>query len=66
MESHPEKEPLVVSIEIAARLLGLGRSSAYAAAKRGEIPAIKIGGRLLVPKAALLRLLDGGGRTSHE
>jgi hypothetical protein len=28
------------------RLLGLGRQSSYAAAKRGEIPTIKIGGKL--------------------
>jgi len=28
------------------RLLGLGRQSAYAAARRGEIPTVKIGGKL--------------------
>jgi excisionase family DNA binding protein len=44
--------------EVAQRL-GIGRAQAYQAAKRGEIPAIKIGKRLLVSKAALDRLLDG-------
>jgi hypothetical protein len=39
------------------RLLGLGRNSTFAAAKRGEIPTIRIGKRLLVPRAALERLL---------
>jgi excisionase family DNA binding protein len=48
-----------VSIVDAARRLGIGRNQAYAAAARGEIPVIKIGKRLLVPKAALDRMLEG-------
>jgi len=40
-----------------ARALGVSRSTIYKAVKRGEIPVVKIGGRLLVPKAALARLL---------
>jgi excisionase family DNA binding protein len=40
-----------------AGLLGLSRNSVYAAAARGDIPTIRIGGRLLVPKTALDRLL---------
>jgi excisionase family DNA binding protein len=40
-----------------AKLLGIGRSQGYEAAKRGEIPAIKIGGRFIVPKAAGDKLL---------
>jgi excisionase family DNA binding protein len=46
-----------VSVEQAARELGIGRSSGYAAAHRGDLPTIKIGRRLLVPRAALDRLL---------
>lgn len=51
-------EPAVYTIEEAAHLLGIGRSSAYAAAQRGEIPTIRIGRRLLVPKPAFERLLQ--------
>ncbi len=40
-----------------AKRLGIGRNQAYAAVKRGEIPVIQIGKRLLVPLAALDRLL---------
>ena len=40
-------------------MLGIGRNAAYAAAQRGEIPTIKIGRRLLVPRAALDKLLSG-------
>ena len=43
----------------AGRALGLGRNSTYVAAARGDIPTIKIGKRILVPKKALERLLSG-------
>ena len=39
----------------------LGRNASYDAAKRGEIPVIKIGGRLRVPVIALERMLDEAG-----
>ncbi len=41
----------------------LGRNASYEAAKRGEIPIIRIGRLLRVPVAALERMLDraGGG-----
>ena len=38
--------------------LGLGRNATYEAARKGEIPTIRIGGRILVPKSALNRLLQ--------
>lgn len=42
----------------AASLLGLGRTSAYARAKDGTLPTIRLGPRrVLVPVPALLRLL---------
>lgn len=46
------------TVEQASRILGIGRSAAYAAAKRGELPTIKMGRRVLVPVAALERLLQ--------
>jgi excisionase family DNA binding protein len=51
-----------ISIEEAGRFLGIGRSCAYGCAKRGEIPTIRLGRRLVVPTAALLRLLEIGAR----
>jgi excisionase family DNA binding protein len=47
-----------MTIPEAARLLGISRNGAYEAAKRREIPTIRIGRRLLVPVVALDRLLD--------
>jgi excisionase family DNA binding protein len=48
-----------VTIAEAGMLLGVGRNSAYEAVKSGQIPVIKIGRRMVVPVAALERLLDG-------
>lgn len=48
---------MTVTVEQAAHLLGISRASAYGAASSGELPVIRIGKRLLVPKAALNRLL---------
>jgi excisionase family DNA binding protein len=38
-------------------VLGISRSSAYAAINRGEIPVIRLGSRLLVPTAAIRQML---------
>jgi len=56
-----KKEPgrATLSVTEAGKILGIGRNQAYEAAHRGEIPTIKIGKRLLVPKAAFERLLEG-------
>ena len=51
---------LTWTIAEAAGLLGISRASAYEAAHRGELPVKVIGRRMLVPRVALLRLLDGG------
>jgi excisionase family DNA binding protein len=42
-------------------VLRISRGSAYEAAKRKEIPTIRIGRRLLVPCEALDKLLSGVG-----
>ena len=49
---------LTWSITEAAHVLGISRASAYEAAHRGELPVRVIGGRMLVPRVALLRLLN--------
>jgi excisionase family DNA binding protein len=54
-----ENETLTISVDAAARLAGISRNSAYEAVRRGELPVIRIGRRLLVPRAALLRRLEG-------
>jgi len=46
-----------ITIEQTAQLLGLGRTAAYDAARRGELPTRRLGRRLLVPVPALLEWL---------
>lgn len=41
-----------------AQILGLGLNYTYGAICRGEIPALRFGGRIVVPKDTLHRLLD--------
>lgn len=48
---------LTISVPQAGELLGIGRNQAYAAAKTGQLPTIKIGKRVLVPVIALDRML---------
>jgi excisionase family DNA binding protein len=45
------------SIDEAAQALGIGRSTAYAAAKEGSLPVLHVRNRLLVPTAKLLAML---------
>lgn len=53
---HAEQQP-TLTVPEAGGFLGLGKASAYEAASRGDIPTIRIGRRLLVPTAALRRML---------
>ena len=50
---------LTYTIEEAAKLLGVSRGSAYEAARRGELPTLRLGRRLVVPRARLEELLGG-------
>jgi len=56
-------ERLIYTVEKAGRLLGIGRSAAYEAARSGELPVIRIGRRLLVSKQALDRMLSEAGQS---
>ena len=56
---HPitEQQPLTLSVSEVAKLLQISRTVAYAGVRTGQIPSIKICGRILVPRAKLMRLL---------
>jgi excisionase family DNA binding protein len=55
-----------ISVPEAARLLGVGRNAAYEAVARGQIPVIRIGRMLRVPKAALKRMLALDGSSAQH
>jgi excisionase family DNA binding protein len=59
IEERPVQR-LTMSVEEAAIALGISRTFAYEAVARGEIPCIRIGRRILIPKVALEILLAGG------
>lgn len=44
---------IAITVTEAAAAIGIGRTAAYAAAQRGDIPSVRIGGRLLVPRQPL-------------
>ena len=47
-----------LTVDETASALGISRNAAYEGVRRGEIPSIKVGRRLLVPRAALERMLE--------
>lgn len=49
--------PLTMTVEEAGRLLGISRKSAYKAAASGELPTVRFGRRLLVPRQRLMERL---------
>lgn len=59
MDSLPDPTTRpTVTVEEAGSYLGISRGSAYEAARNGDLPSIRVGRRLLVPTAALRRLLS--------
>jgi excisionase family DNA binding protein len=55
------QERLTLTVEEAALALGISRSLAYESVRRGDIPHIKIGRRVLIPRVALDTLLASAG-----
>ena len=51
------EDRLTVTVPEAAQLLSISRSTAYAAAKAGQLPTLRLGRRLVVPVPALRDLL---------
>ena len=59
MNTTPRECEYTISVpEAGRRYFGICRNSAYVAAKRGDIPTIRIGRRLRVPVIALEKMLD--------
>lgn len=65
--------PAVLTVPEAARLLRIGRGAAYEAIRCGEIPSVRIGRSIRVPRHGLAALLGEplsgngeGGESSEE
>jgi excisionase family DNA binding protein len=53
-------ERLTMSVEEASSALGISRSLAYELVRRGEIPSLRLGRRIVVPVRALDDLVEVG------
>jgi excisionase family DNA binding protein len=58
--------PLAVSVPEAARLLGISRGLAYELVARGDLPSVRLGRRLVVPRHALVALVDDASSIRDE
>lgn len=61
MQPTTPEERKTITIAEAAKVLGIGRNQAYEAAKRGDLPTMRMGNRILVLAGPLDRMLNGEG-----
>ena len=52
-----EPESLTLSVTEAARVLGISRTTAYECVHTGQLRAVRLGRRLVIPRAAITELL---------
>jgi hypothetical protein len=55
-----DKVRVTISVPEAGRRLGIGRNAAYEAARRGDLPTLRFGKRLVVPLPAFEAKLVAG------
>lgn len=56
-----DEHKLTLSVPETATLLGISRAHAYELVARRELPAVRLGRRLLIPRQAIQDLLKRGG-----
>ncbi|MGO6702593.1 MULTISPECIES: helix-turn-helix domain-containing protein [Rhizobium] len=59
MQTRKEPSRATATVDEAAKKLGIGRNQCYEAVRRGQIPHLRIGKRVLILTAALDRILAG-------
>lgn len=59
-----EQERMTLSIEEAAALLGISRALAYELVRRGDLPRLRLGRRVVIPKKALEEFVVAATATS--
>jgi excisionase family DNA binding protein len=63
MVDERDDERLAYSVPEVARLLGMSRNGAYNACAAGDLPSVRVGGKVLVPRERLEALLAGEAET---
>ncbi len=57
---NPEQQPLLLSVPQAARLLGVGLTLCWDMVHSGELPSVRLGRRVLIPRAVVEHLASVG------
>jgi excisionase family DNA binding protein len=63
---NPGARPLVLSVREAAEALRISKDLAYELIARGELPALRLGRRVVVPTKALMEFVDGTGHPNSQ
>jgi excisionase family DNA binding protein len=58
-QTHRAAPALLLSVAEAARLLDIGATRAWRLVQSGEIPTVRLGKRVLVPRSAVERIVSG-------
>ena len=59
-------EPAALRMRDAAKFCGIGRTTLYQMISDGKLPNVKVGGRRLIPLAALKALVAPGGTNTAK
>jgi excisionase family DNA binding protein len=62
-KEHHKDEAMTLSVEHAANLIGISRTTAYRMVQSGELPAVRVGRRVLVLKKPLMEMLEAEEHT---
>jgi excisionase family DNA binding protein len=64
--SEQTGKSLTFSASEVAKLLGIGKNTVYEATHTGQIPNIRWGKRILIPKVALMKMLEEAGNAKMD
>ena len=56
--THYDQLPLILSVDELAKILGIGRNTAYDLIRCGRIRSVRIGHKIRIPKDSLLEFLQ--------
>ncbi len=59
-----DQGPRTITVERAGQLLGISRGLAYDLVRRGEIPSVRLGRRVVVPAAAIDDILNSASKSA--
>jgi len=64
INSEPQEESLLLNIREGARLLRVSRSRVYELVNSRQIPSVRLGKRMLIPRAQLARFIEEAANNS--